>query len=144
MNEMKLLTKEIQQSVPGLYDTEDTEIEDKTCHVKFFTPWSNWTWYVVEASAICLDGDSDRPVHIPLNKFEKSINNLETEYELDDGSIVTVTDVLFFGFVQGLADEWGYFSYGELKSITGPLGLSIERDKYARTPRPLKELAGVV
>lgn len=45
---MKLLTKEILSRIPGLYETEETPLEEKTVHVKFFTPWSNWTWYATE------------------------------------------------------------------------------------------------
>ena len=45
---MQLLTKELMGSIPKLYDTEEIELEDKTIHAKFFTPWSNWTWYVIE------------------------------------------------------------------------------------------------
>jgi hypothetical protein len=36
----------------------------------------------------------------------------------------------FFGFVVGDNNELGYFSLAELKSINGPWGLKIERDKY--------------
>ena len=35
--------------VPKLYETENIPIEDKVAHIKFFSPYSNWTWYVVEA-----------------------------------------------------------------------------------------------
>ena len=45
---MKLLTKEIQQKLPKLYTTEGVPAENKKFICKFFTPWSNWTWYVVE------------------------------------------------------------------------------------------------
>ena len=45
---MKLLTKEILNNVPKLYETEHQEIPDKLIHAKFFTPWSNWTWYLIE------------------------------------------------------------------------------------------------
>jgi len=37
---------------------------------------------------------------------------------------------LFFGLVQGLYKEFGYFSLKELQSIKGPFGLPIERDLY--------------
>ena len=37
---------------------------------------------------------------------------------------------LFFGFVKGSYDEWGYFSLAEMKEVTGPMGLKIERDLY--------------
>jgi hypothetical protein len=37
---------------------------------------------------------------------------------------------LFFGLVEGLETEWGYFSLSELQSIRGPGGIRIERDKF--------------
>jgi hypothetical protein len=39
-------------------------------------------------------------------------------------------DFLFFGYVIGLEEEWGYFVLSELESGHGPLGLSIERDLH--------------
>ena len=47
---MKLLTKEIRQLLPGLHATEREA--DPVVQVKFFSVWSNWTWYVTE-----FDGD---------------------------------------------------------------------------------------
>ena len=43
---MLLLTKAIRKELPRLYSQEN--IEDPVVHCKFFTPWSNWTWYVLE------------------------------------------------------------------------------------------------
>ena len=43
---MKLMTKEIEQKLPRLYETEDNP--NRTAVVKFFTPWSNRTWYISE------------------------------------------------------------------------------------------------
>ena len=43
-----LLTKSDILKIPKLYETEDTKLEDIIVHAKFFTPWSNWTWYVME------------------------------------------------------------------------------------------------
>lgn len=45
---MKLLTPELEQMIPLLYDTEDTPLDNKMVYVKFFTPDANWTWYVTE------------------------------------------------------------------------------------------------
>ena len=45
---MKLLTKEILKKLPKLYATEDVAPADKVAVVKFFTPWTSWTWYAVE------------------------------------------------------------------------------------------------
>ena len=36
----------------------------------------------------------------------------------------------FFGLVDGLCKELGYFSLSELESVRGPFGLKIERDLY--------------
>lgn len=47
-----LLTKEDCANIPRMYESEHVEPEDKVIHAKFFTPWSNWTWYVIE-----FDGD---------------------------------------------------------------------------------------
>jgi hypothetical protein len=47
-------------------------------------------------------------------------------------------DRLFFGYVVGLENEFGYFSLDELEETCGPMGLPIERDKYF-APRPLSE-----
>lgn len=43
---MKLLTEEIKKSIPPLYAVENET--DPMVWVKFFTPWSFWTWYVLE------------------------------------------------------------------------------------------------
>jgi hypothetical protein len=45
---MKMLTKEITKRMPKLYATEKIGVKEKPIACKFFTPWTNWTWYVVE------------------------------------------------------------------------------------------------
>lgn len=45
----------------------------------------------------------------------------------------------FFGYVDGLEAELGYFSLSELESVKGPMGLNIERDLYWE-PKPLSEI----
>ena len=45
---MKLLTQKIKKRLPKLYETENVPLEEKTVYVKFFTPDSSWTWYVLE------------------------------------------------------------------------------------------------
>lgn len=94
MRKMQLLTEEIKQALPPLYFTEDIPLEEKIVICKFFTPWSNWQWFVFEA--------------------EKQ----------EDG------DYLFFGMVHGFEKEMGYFQLSELEEVCGPLGLTIERDKF--------------
>ena len=46
---MKLLTEEVRAQLPRLYSQEHNK--DPTVHVKFFCPWSNWTWFATEGSA---------------------------------------------------------------------------------------------
>ena len=95
---MKLLTKEIEKSIPKLYATESVPAEEKKLAVKFFTPDANWSWYAIEG--------------------EKQENG----------------DWLFFGLVDGLEREWGYFSLSELESVRGGFGLPVERDMYIGNP----------
>ena len=49
---MMLLTKELRKKLPKLNDTEGIPLEEKTIIAKFFTPWSNWTWYAVEFDGV--------------------------------------------------------------------------------------------
>lgn len=44
---MKLLTKEILKSLPPLYSQEKLG-DNAIVRVKFFTPWTKWTWYATE------------------------------------------------------------------------------------------------
>jgi hypothetical protein len=43
---MKLLTQETRRKLPELYATQDEK--DPVAQVKFFSPWSGWTWYATE------------------------------------------------------------------------------------------------
>ena len=45
---MQLLTLELRAQLPPLYSQE--AIPDPIGHTKFFTPDSNWTWYVTEGA----------------------------------------------------------------------------------------------
>ena len=45
---MELLPRELRKCLPPLYSQEKTE--DPIVHIKFFTPDSQWTWYVTEGS----------------------------------------------------------------------------------------------
>lgn len=51
---MKLITEEIRATTPFLYETENVSILEKKATAKFFTPYSNFTWYLFE-----LDQDND-------------------------------------------------------------------------------------
>ena len=49
-------------------------------------------------------------------------------------------DFHFFGLVDGLCKELGYFSLKELERVRGPLGLPVERDLHWQ-PKTLDEIA---
>jgi hypothetical protein len=48
-----LFPDDVKATVPALYSQEGNK--DPTVHVKFFTPWTSWTWYATEGSE--QDGD---------------------------------------------------------------------------------------
>ncbi len=50
-------------------------------------------------------------------------------------------EFIFFGYVMGLVEEWGYFALSDLQDTRGPLGLAIERDLYF-TPAPFSKVRG--
>jgi len=50
---MKLLTKEIRDTLPKLYSQENEK--DPKVYVKFFDPTGSWTWYATEGEE--RDGD---------------------------------------------------------------------------------------
>lgn len=112
---MKLLTKELMRRLPP---SQEGKGDEAVVYAKFFTPDSNWTWYVTEAMAVL-----DEETEVPL----KEVNGR--------GFI----DVRFFGLVDGFERELGYFSLRELEAARGPLGLSIERDRYW-SEVPLKDV----
>ena len=45
---MKLMTKEVINNLPKLYSQDGKEPKDVKIAVKFFTPWSNWSWWATE------------------------------------------------------------------------------------------------
>ena len=105
---MKLLTKEIINSIPRLYATESIPVEQNKIYVKFFIPTGAQSWFAVEGDPV----------------------SLEEAPALKDGS----NDWRFFGwcdlgFGPG-SSELGYFMLSELLSIKGFGGLGIERDMH--------------
>ena len=96
---MKLMTKEIEKKLIKMGSQEDS---NPRIIVKFFCPWNQWTWYVLEG--------------------EKLLNG----------------NWRFYGLVDGIEKELGYFTLGELKSIK-KCGIGIERDKWFGFERRLNE-----
>ena len=45
---MQLLPKGIAATLPALYATEETRVDEKVLLVKFFDPYTQWTWFACE------------------------------------------------------------------------------------------------
>ncbi len=110
--ERGLLDQETRATLPELYSNEEKGL-DALAQVKFFLPGSGWTWYASEGSPVDEDG----------------------YYDTDKEKV----DFVFFGLVDGLELELGYFSLSELESVRSRLGLPVERDLYFE-PKTLREL----
>ena len=51
-------------------------------------------------------------------------------------------DRVFFGYVRGFEEEWGYFSLDEMETVRDPVGLGVERDLYFEE-QPLRKALGM-
>jgi len=66
---MQLMTKAIERKMPALYSSDGTE--DRPIIVKYFTPDSNWTWYVIEGQRESSEVDCDWMFFGLVDGFEK-------------------------------------------------------------------------
>jgi len=107
----KLLTRELERALPPI------KSGGSVARVKYFPPWSNWTWYAAEASAELEDG---------------------SEIPLSDPRARDRVDVVFWGMVFGHEKEYGYWRLSDLAEVRGPMGLRIERDLHFE-PTPLDQ-----
>jgi hypothetical protein len=97
------------------------------------------SWLAADVPALySQEGIADPLVRVKLFTPDSSWTWYVIEYSAvaPDG-----TPRLCFGLVDGHEQELGYFSVDELESVTGPLGLHIERDLYW-SPCPLSQVHG--
>tara|TARA_Y100000310_G_scaffold143550_1_gene142909 strand:- start:16 stop:288 length:273 start_codon:yes stop_codon:yes gene_type:complete len=79
---MKLLTKENREALPQLYTNEDKE--DPNAIVKFFTPFSSWSWYATEFDGEdtffgLVDGHEKELGYFSLSELESLGNKIERD-----------------------------------------------------------------
>ncbi len=79
------------------------------------------------------DGNRDPVVQVKFFTPDSNWTWYATEGEAEE------SDFVFFGYVFGFEEEWGYFTLNELQSARGSLGLLIERDLHF-TPAPMSEV----
>lgn len=104
---MKLLTKELEKKLPPLYATEKVPLEQKKLIVKYFTPFSNWTWYGVEYDpkekrffGLVVNGHGHEWGYFTLTEFEE-INNSAKPPRIERDlyfSTTSVGDILARGY----------------------------------------------
>ena len=129
---MKLITKEIAEKlIPAYQHSAKTGESGKDVIVKFFTPWANATWYIIDGMPVTEGG---QPVHEDYLKF--AVENAD-KY-----------DWHLFGFCDlGMGDgmaEFGYVMLSELKALKGFGGLKVERDiHYSGTIHDVKVKYGL-
>jgi hypothetical protein len=84
---MKLITEEIKKRLPKLYE-QDGKGYDAIAYVKFFTPDSNWTWYVTEFDGKdtffgLVDGFEKELGYFSLSELESTKGPLGLKVERD-------------------------------------------------------------
>ena len=67
-----ILTKKVEELLKKtpLYSTDGVELKDKKVICKFFTPFSNWAWYVFEGNKL---PNGDWEFFGMVNGFEKEM-----------------------------------------------------------------------
>ena len=99
---MMLMTKEIEKKLPPIGTHSDTIAQDVPIIAKFFTPWTNWTWFVTEGTK---EGDDWRffgMVHglenelcyFMLSDLEDVTSPMGLKIERDRGYTGTLSEVL--------------------------------------------------
>ncbi len=89
MKEQMLIPFSLRDSIPTLYETDGQS--DPICHIKLFTPDSNWTWYVIELSKtnrdICcygyVEGLENELGYFSLNELQSIKGALGLKVERD-------------------------------------------------------------
>jgi len=97
---MKLLTKEIEKKLPGLHSQE--AVSNPKIIVKFFTPWSNWSWFVIEGEEV----DGNWQFFGMVHGLEKELGyfNLKELEGLKSPRGLKVERDKFFGYEHNLSE----------------------------------------
>ena len=97
---MKLLTKEIEGKLPRLHSQE--EVDNPKIIVKFFHPFSNWSWYIIEGE---IDPDGDMLFFGMVDGFERELGYFSLK-ELEEIKVkgLGIERDKFFGYDHRLSE----------------------------------------
>ncbi len=99
---MQLLTKELRQKLPKLYSQENKDPKDVKVVVKFFCPWSQWTWYATE-----FDGKDTFFGYVKGMENEMGNFSLQELQSLRGPGGLAIERDLYFGEKHTLAEVMG-------------------------------------
>lgn len=80
----KLMTKELQKRLPPLYTSESKKPDRIKVHAHYFTPFSNWDWYITEYDGKdtmfgLVKGHETELGYVSLNELKKQGMNIERD-----------------------------------------------------------------
>lgn len=133
--DMQLLPAALRRKVPPLHSS--VEDPDPMVIARFYAPWNNWAWYVIEGERKgsndfmffgwvvgCEDDEIPLPSWEEVEKARRADGDYLTEAELDE-------------LAQEETLDW--FSLSRLQALRGPDGQRITRDNTF-TPCRLSEV----
>lgn len=88
---MKLMIKQIQDTLPKLYETEDIKTDNKILQVRYLSIYSNWEWYLVEYDDISKVAFG----YVMGNENEWGYFSLEEFQQINDEDLKIVRDENF-------------------------------------------------
>ena len=124
---VKLMNKELGKAFAKIGRQEG--VDDPIVVAHFFNPSGSGDWYATEMYYVIKKVQSVKEpeiIEVEASKLDESIKG-------------EILDMVFFGYVELLESEWGYFSLTELESVRLPFGLTIERDLYFN-PAPISKV----
>ncbi len=119
----KLLTKAIEKTIPPLYSQE--KVKDPIVRVKFFSPYSSWTWYVTEGQ-LTEEGDW---------RFFGLIDGHEVEWGYFMLSELEKVEVKVFGYMLPAVERDCYSSPRPISETEGGKKKGIKAE-----PQPVDEI----
>jgi len=91
----KLMTKELEKKIPGLYSTDGKDPSQVKVYIHYFTPFSNWDWYITEYNGKdimfgLVKGHEVELGYINLKELKSQGMNVERDLYFEPQSLSTV------------------------------------------------------